>query len=172
MPKLSSPSPAPGTWQPPFDFLRAATRPWIREWRHAARPQARAARLAIPLASYRWETGPELEMNEKWLAKWLAAFFRGGPQNGRANGWNLAIFCFLPVRPFARPFFGHFGTLPKNGRRPFRQPFFGHFQFRARFPLVAGQLDRNARRGFKQGWFPDFDSSVPTCPFLSLVAER
>ena len=49
---------------------------------------------------------------------------------------------FLHVRPFARPFFGHFRTPPKNGCRPFRQPFFGHFWFWAGSHSVAGRPSR------------------------------
>ena len=106
-------------------------------------------RVAIPLASYGWETDPKLEMAEKWLAKWPAAIFRGGPRNGRKMAGQMAgqaeMAKFQLSGHLPGLFFGHFGDSPKNGRRPFRQPFFGHFQFRACFPPVAGQRNRNKR---------------------------
>ena len=70
-------------------------------------PTKSGSGIATPLTSYRWEMGPKLEMAEKWLAKWLAAIFRGGPnmsekmagqtENGQTSALRPWIF---QKRPF------------------------------------------------------------------------
>ena len=121
--------------------------------------------LATHLTSYKWEMGPELEMAEKWLAKWPAAIFRGRApkwmKNGRANGRIAAC-------PAIRP--AIFSAILGPPRKIAASHFASHFSAIYPFPTcsssVAGQVGRNKRprnQGLKKSAEIRHRSSASLC---------
>ena len=77
--------------------------------------------LATWMAYCRMGNGPKPKAAEKWRAKWPAAILGGGggfpkwPRSGGQIAGQRKFGDFLPVRPFAWPFFFHFGNPPPPG---------------------------------------------------------
>ena len=86
---------------------------------------------------------PETGVGRKMAGSWRNCKrpFWGKAENGRANGRIAEIWHFLPVRPFAWPFFFAIFGLRRHMAAGHSA---GHFQFRAHFPPAACQRGRKA----------------------------
>ena len=100
----------------------------------------RCSKLAIEVAIYRMETGPEKKIPEKWERKWKMAPGPKWPKNGNQNGKMDPKMGFWPDFGHFFHFGGHFSAISGVGPFSIFFPIFPGFLLRARFPFCEWPL--------------------------------